>query len=109
MVKLHLVTLSKYHAKKAEMKGCLIVIFLPVCTFCNSKSFVDDSPIEDEDRLEDPELDEDFPKEDEDRLEDPELDEDSPPMEDEDRLEDPELDEDSIDDLSDIDRWNRGK
>ena len=80
-----------------------IVIFLDACTFCNFKSFPDDSPMDDEE-LEDSDLEEDSIDE-EDRLEDPELEDDS--IDEEDRLEDPELDNDSIDDLSDMDRKRR--
>ena len=77
-----------------------IVIFLDACTFCNFKSFPDDSPTDDEE-IENTDLGEDSIDE-EDRLEDPELEDDS--IDEEDRLEDPELDNDSIDDLSDMDR-----
>ena len=77
-----------------------IVIFLDACTFCNFKSFPDDSPTDDEE-IENTDLEEDSIDE-EDRLEDPELEDDS--IDEEDRLEDPELDNDSIDDLSDMDR-----
>ena len=68
------------------------------------KYFLDDSTIADEE-LEDSENSEDDKSiDDEDSLKDSEQDEDSP-MEDEDKIEDPEQDEDSIDDLSNMDRW----
>ena len=65
----------------------------------------DDDSIDEDDRLEDSDdLKDENSIDEEDRLEDPEQDEDSS-MEDEDKVEDPELDEDSIDDLSNMDRW----
>merc|ERR1711899_442236 len=64
----------------------------------------DDSPIADEELVDSDDLEDDKSIDDEDRLEDPGQDEDSP-MEDDDKIEDPELNEDSIDDLSNMDRW----
>ena len=81
------------------------VILLPASIFCyHFEYFLDDSPIADEELVDSDDLEDDKSIDDEDRLEDPGQDEDSP-MEDDDKIEDPELNEDSIDDLSNMDRW----